>query len=98
MYESTLQELGLSSNESKIYECLLSLGSCSIEQIAIKSKVHRRNIYDVLAKLLEKGLISESFIHNRKEYKAINPTRLLDLIQEKERRLTLILPDLYQNN
>ncbi|MEK6978907.1 MAG: helix-turn-helix domain-containing protein [Candidatus Micrarchaeota archaeon] len=94
MYESTLEELGLTLNESKVYEALLSLGSSSIEQIAIKSKVHRRNIYDVLAKLLEKGLISESFDYNRKEYRAIHPSRLLDLIQEKENKLQIILPEL----
>src|SRR3990167_3843026 len=90
MYETTLQELGLSINESKVYEALLSLGSSSIEQMAIKSKVHRRNIYDVLSKLLEKGLISEMFVHNRKEYRAIHPSRLLDLILEKENKLQKI--------
>ncbi|HIH22832.1 TPA: hypothetical protein HA238_03830 [Candidatus Micrarchaeota archaeon] len=94
MYETTLQELGLSINESKVYEALLSLGSSSIEQMAIKSKVHRRNIYDVLSKLLEKGLISEMFVHNRKEYRAIHPSRLLDLILEKENKLQIILPEL----
>ena len=78
MYESVLEELGLTSNESKVYEALLSSGSSSIEQIAVRSKAHRRNIYDVLSKLLEKGLISEAFIHNRKEYRAIHPSRLLD--------------------
>jgi predicted transcriptional regulator len=94
MYEPLFQELGLSLNESRVYEALLSLGSSSIEQVAIKSKVHRRNIYDVLAKLLEKGLISEVFVHNRKEYRAINPSRLLDLLQEKEKKLEGIMPDL----
>ncbi len=94
MYESTLEELGLSLNESRVYESLLSLGSSSIEQIAIKSKVHRRNIYDVLAKLLDKGLLSESFVHNRKEYRAIHPSRLLDLLHEKERRVEILMPEL----
>jgi predicted transcriptional regulator len=92
MYESTLEELGLSINESKVYEAMLSSGSSSIEKLAIKSKVHRRNIYDVLAKLLEKGLISETFIRNRKEYKAIHPSRLMDLLQEKEKKLQSVLP------
>ena len=94
MYEAVLEELGLSLNESKVYEALLSLGSSSIEQIAIKSKVHRRNIYDVLAKLLEKGLISETFVLNRKEYRAINPSRLLDLLDEKEKKIKSIIPEL----
>ncbi len=94
MYESVLEELGLTSNESKVYEALLSSGSSSIEQIAVRSKAHRRNIYDVLSKLLEKGLISEAFIHNRKEYRAIHPSRLLDLLQEKEKKLEAVMPDL----
>jgi len=94
MYESALEELGLSINESRVYEALLSSGSSSIEKIAIKSKVHRRNIYDVLAKLLEKGLISEAFIHNRKEYRAIHPSRLMDLLGEKERKLKSVLPEM----
>jgi len=94
MYQHLLEELGFTPNESKVYESLLSLGSSSIEQIAIKSKIHRRNIYDVLAKLLEKGLISETFVQNRKEYHAIHPSRLLDLLQEKEKRLQAVLPDL----
>ena len=94
MYADVLEELGFSLNESKVYEILLSIGSASIEQIAIKSKVHRRNIYDVLGKLVEKGLLSETFIQNRKEYRAIHPSRLLDLLQEKEKKLQTILPDL----
>ena len=94
MYESILSELGPSLNESKVYETLLSLGSSSIEHIALKSKVHRRNTYDVLGKLLEKGLISETFIHNRKEYRALPPSRLLDLVSEKEKQIQTIMPDL----
>lgn len=94
MYESILEGLGLTSNESKVYEALLSSGNSSIEQIAIRSKAHRRNIYDVLAKLMEKGLISETFVHNRKEYRAIHPSRLMDLLQEKEKRLASVLPEM----
>ncbi len=94
MFEEILREAGLSLNESKVYEAILQLGSSSIEQIATRSKVHRRNIYDVLAKLLVKGLISEMFVHNRKEYRAINPSRLLDLLEEKERKLKSVLPEM----
>ena len=92
MYEPMLQELGFTMNEARVYESLLSLGSASIERIAIKSKVHRRNIYDVLGKLLEKGLVSEAFVENRKEYRAIRPSRLLDLLSEKERMVGAALP------
>jgi len=45
MFEQILQKLGLSPNEAKIYETLLSLGSANVSTIAVKSKVHRRNVY-----------------------------------------------------
>ena len=51
MYEEILREVGLSLNESKIYETLLQLGEASVQTISLKSKVHRRNVYDSLNKL-----------------------------------------------
>ncbi len=89
-----LQSIGLSPNEAKVYETLLQTGEASVQKIALKSKVHRRNVYDSLAKLIEKGLATELFVKGEKNFKAIAPNRLLDLIKEKEDRLTTVLPQL----
>jgi len=94
MYENILREAGLSTNEAKIYETLIRLKEAPVEVLAVKSKVHRRNIYDSIAKLIEKGLVSEAFIERKKYYRAINPSRLLDIIREKEVRVSSILPEL----
>ena len=94
MYQEVLKEIGLSQNEAKIYETLVKIGQASVQQISDKSKVHRRNVYDSLSKLAEKGLVSESFIKGEKNFKAIEPTRLLDLLKEKENKLNKILPNL----
>jgi sugar-specific transcriptional regulator TrmB len=94
MHEDVLKEVGLSTNESKIYETLLRLKEASIEDISAKSKVHRRNVYDSLAKLLEKGLISEVMIQKKKFYRAINPSRLMDILTEKQSKLQSVLPEL----
>jgi sugar-specific transcriptional regulator TrmB len=94
MHEDVLKEVGLSTNESKIYETLLRLKEASIEDISAKSKVHRRNVYDSIAKLLEKGLISEVLIEKKKFYRAINPSRLMDILSEKQSKLQSVLPDL----
>ena len=51
-------------------------------------------MYDSLAKLIEKGLVSEVFIKGEKNFKAINPNRLLDVIKEKQDRLQNILPQM----
>ena len=94
MHEELLREAGLSLNESKVYETLLGIGAANVEKISLKSKVHRRNTYDSLNKLVEKGLISEIFVHNQRNFKAISPTRLVDLIREKEDKISKILPEL----
>ncbi|MFH1276007.1 MAG: helix-turn-helix domain-containing protein [Candidatus Woesearchaeota archaeon] len=94
MYEELLREVGLSPNEARVYEALLQLGETSVQKISLKSKVHRRNVYDSLAKLMEKGLASEVFIKGEKHFKAQNPNRLLSLLKEKEEIINKELPEM----
>jgi HTH-type transcriptional regulator, sugar sensing transcriptional regulator len=92
MHEELLRELGLSQNEARIYEALLQLGEASVQAISLKSGVHRRNTYDALSKLGEKGLASEVFVKGEKNFRVTNPARLLELLKEKETRLSAALP------
>ena len=78
-----LEELGLSQNESKIYSFLLSSGSSTAGEIINKIKIHRRNTYDALARLIDKGLLSETIQDNKRYYEATSPEYLVSLIQEK---------------
>jgi len=87
MYQELLQQLGLSLNEARVYEALLYLGEASVNTISVKSKVHRRNVYDSLNKLMEKGLASEMFVQGEKLFKPIDPQRLHEMIKEKEMAL-----------
>ena len=94
MYEDILRDLGLSQNEARVYEALLHTGEASVQAISLKSGVHRRNVYDSLNKLAEKGLASEVFVKGEKRYKAINPRRLLELLKEKEEKVNKALPEM----
>lgn len=94
MYDELLRELGLSPNEARVYEALLQTGEASVQSISLKSNVHRRNVYDSLSKLMEKGLASEVFIKGEKNFKPINPRRLLELIKEKEEKINKVLPEM----
>ena len=94
MYTETLQKIGLSLNEARVYEALLHLGEANVNKISVKSKVHRRNVYDSLNKLMEKGLASETFVKGEKFFKVINPGRLKEMIREKEAALDSILPQM----
>ena len=58
-YTDLFIQLGLAKNEARIYETLLAEGESSVGEIAKKSQVHRRNVYDSLNRLVEKGLVFE---------------------------------------
>lgn len=94
MYENSLQNIGLSPNEAKIYEALIYLGKASVSQIANKSNIHRRNVYDSLNRLLEKGLVFQIFQAGENIYSSVNPDKLLELIHEKEIEINKILPEM----
>jgi predicted transcriptional regulator len=94
MYQELLQKVGLSLNESRVYEALLHTGESNVNKISIKSKVHRRNVYDSLNKLIEKGLASETFVKGERFFKPINPQRLGEILKEKETALETSLPDM----
>ncbi len=94
MYQEILQQIGLSLNESKVYEALLYLGESNTNKISVKAKVHRRNVYDSLNKLIEKGLVFESFVRGERFFKAMSPERLRERIKEQEIALDHYLPDM----
>jgi len=94
MYQEILQELGLSPNEAKIYEALVEKGESSVSAIAASGAVHRRNAYDAISRLVEKGLCFEIFSSGENRYNAVDPDKLTELVGEKQQKLSTILPQL----
>ena len=94
MNEEALEKFGLSSNEAKVYTALLKNGLSTVGVIADKSKVHRTNVYDVIERLVEKGLVSYIMKDGVKGYEATEPENLMILLKEKEMELQKILPSL----
>ncbi len=92
----TLQKLGLSPNEAKIYNTLLNLKEAGVGQIASQSEVHRRNVYDAINRLIDKGLAFPIFSKGENFYAPVDPDKLLELVKEKEADLNKILPELRQ--
>ncbi len=96
MYLQLFQHLGLSKNEAKIYGTLLESGELGVGIIAARSKIHRRNVYDALNRLLEKGLVVEILRREENLYQAVDPKKLTELVQEGQDRLNGIMPQLEQ--
>jgi sugar-specific transcriptional regulator TrmB len=96
-----LTDIGLTENESKIYTTLLDKGALPVNRIYEETGIHRRNVYDVLNKLISKGLATFVIEKKKKVFQATDPKRILTfleeqkkLIEEKEELARKRLPEL----
>ncbi len=96
--EQTLESIGLSQNEAKVYLTLNKLGSAPAGKIAEEAKLHRTNVYDALDRLFKKGLVSHFTKDNIKIFNTTSPGTLLNLLNEKKLLLESIMPTLTLNH
>ncbi len=94
MKESILEKLGLSPNEAKIYLSVLENGESSVGKISLHAKIHRRNVYDAIRRLLDKGLVFEVWSSKESMYGVVDPEKLRELLVEKQTELELAMPEL----
>lgn len=92
--QKVLEELGLSMNEAKIYRALLKMKDSSVPNIALETGVNKRNVYDTMPKLEQRGLVFQISGSREVRYGAVDPKNLKDLLAEKEQRLQDVLPSL----
>ena len=99
--EQTLQKLGLSPKESKVYLALLGSGPAPLRAVAENIELNRGTTYDTLKSLMKKGLVSFYDKDKKQHFVAEDPDNLLAILREKRRdivrakkELTRILPDL----
>nr|MBA4405583.1 hypothetical protein [Nanoarchaeum sp.] len=85
-----LKKIGLSEGEVKVYDALLEIGVTSINSIHEKVGIDRRNIYDILNKLIERGLVSYAEENGKRIFKISNPDKILSYIEEKKSNLNEI--------
>jgi len=89
-----LRTLGLTEIEEKVYLTLLEEGPSLAGHISRKSGIHRRMVYDATERLIKKGLVSYIIKNNRRLFEAVEPERLLQLVQEQEAAVKQVLPQL----
>jgi sugar-specific transcriptional regulator TrmB len=92
--EKTLEKIGLSSNEVKVYLTLNNHGSTKAGKIAKITRLDRSSTYNALQMLLQKGFVSYALIGKVKWFQAVGPKRILDYIKEQEEEVNAILPEL----
>ena len=89
-----LENVGLSTNEIKIYLTLLETGPSLAGKLSKESGVNRTSTYDALQRLMEKGVISYIIKANRKWFQAEAPAKLVDFLKEQETNIKSIMPKL----
>ncbi|USN46028.1 MAG: hypothetical protein H6502_02730 [Candidatus Woesearchaeota archaeon] len=82
-----LQSAGLTLTEARIYLFLLEVQQAKAREICKQLNLHSSHIYDLLDKLLNKGLISYKLVNNTKIFYPANPEILLSKFKEKEEKL-----------
>ncbi len=89
-----LRTLGLTEIEERVYLTLIEEGPSLAGHISRKSGVHRRMVYDATERLIKKGLVSYIMKNNRRLFEAVDPERLLQIVQEQEAAVKQVLPQL----
>ncbi len=84
MNTEILEKIGFTKGEIKVYFSLLGLSNSTSGPIILKSNVSRSKVYEILERLKEKGIVSESIKENTRYFQAASPERILDYIEEKE--------------
>ena len=81
----TLENLGLTNVQAKVYFALSKLDASTISEISEISKIHRTDLYEILPKLEKIGLV-EREISQPIRYRAIQMKEGLDLLLYKKSR------------
>jgi sugar-specific transcriptional regulator TrmB len=90
----TLESIGLHKNEIMVYLDLIGVGRSSAHEISHRTKIHRPNVYDILDKLVKKGIVTQSIENNVKIFYPVSPQNLLNYLKQKEFELKKIIPEI----
>lgn len=96
-----LMRIGFSENEARVYLELLRNNSVTTTFLAKRLNLHRGYIYEILDKLIEKGVVSSIKKNGKKHFEAFPPNEILAYIEEQKSKIKSyesdfkkILPDL----
>jgi len=84
---STLEKTGLTGEEADVYLALLEVGTRPASLIAKKAKLKPGQTYNVLERLIQRGLIQVIEKGGVKHYGAASPNRLISSVEDEADRL-----------
>jgi len=84
METKILENLGLTKGEVKVYLALIKLGPSTSGPITDKSGVSRSKVYNILEKLMQKGIVSYIIKEKTRYYQAEDPIKIKEYADKKE--------------
>jgi len=81
--DEVLKNIGFTRGEINVYLALLELGESATGNIIKKSKVSGSKVYEVLDRLISKGLVSSITKNNLRIFDAADPNKILSYLDEK---------------
>ena len=84
-----LRKIGLSDGEIKVYSSLLDLGKAPLNKIHERTGIERRNIYDILNKLIERGLVTYIKENKKRLFEISHPNKIIGYVEEKKHELDI---------
>ncbi|MBI2079765.1 helix-turn-helix domain-containing protein [Candidatus Micrarchaeota archaeon] len=102
------RKIGFSDGEGKVYEAILKLETPTLQKIHEATGIERRNVYDIINKLISKGLVTYVTENKKKVYHITHPNKILTYLEDRKQEIEIskkefetTLPDLiraYETN
>lgn len=89
-----LEELGLGRHEAALYSLLIERGESTAVELAKRSGLHRRTVYDTMERLQREGLVGIKLKRHVRHFVAESPEALRHVLEEKQAMLEKLLPSL----
>ncbi|MFA6269077.1 MAG: helix-turn-helix domain-containing protein [archaeon] len=88
-----LEEFGLNPKEAELYLIMHKNGHSTAAELSKKTSILRQTVYDVLDKMISKGIVSQSTTNDTKVFAVVDPKVLLQMLENKRKMLTQALPE-----
>lgn len=87
MDKNLFRNLGFTEGEINVYFALLELGECTTGPLIKKSGISGSKVYEILEKLIQKGLVGYITKEKTKYFQVASTSRLIDYVEMREREL-----------
>lgn len=77
------KKIGFSEGEGRVYEAILRSEQPALQTIHEATGIERRNVYDIINKLISKGLVTYAIENKKKIYHITHPHKIVAYLNEQ---------------